>query len=185
MGDQPPVPPAQPAAPGGAPTGPQGQPLAEWWKRLVALIIDGFIVGIPSGILGPIIFGFMFAGFTPEATFDPVTGQIDTSGGFFAGILAAQGALFLAGAVISAVYYTFLHAKRGQTVGKMALRLKVVDETTGELIPTGKAFVRWIIPGLGWLTCGILTLIDGLFPLWDPKRQALHDKMAKTSVIQL
>ena len=30
----------------------------------------------------------------------------------------------------------------------------------------------------------VLTLIDYLWPLWDDKRQALHDKVAKTQVVE-
>jgi uncharacterized RDD family membrane protein YckC len=29
-----------------------------------------------------------------------------------------------------------------------------------------------------------LSLLDGLWPLWDDKRQALHDKVAKTQVVE-
>src|SRR3954452_12731699 len=47
-------------APMGAPslTDPQGRPLAEWWKRLVALIIDLVILGIVQLILMRVV-GFI------------------------------------------------------------------------------------------------------------------------------
>lgn len=187
MGQQPPAPPPaqQPMAPGGSagtPTTPQGQPLAEWWKRLVAAIIDGFIVGIPANILGGIIFSGLFAATTP--TFNPQTGQIEGGGGFFAGILASYGAFLLTYLIITAAYYIILHSKKGQTVGKMAMKIKVVDEATGDLIPIGKSAMRWVVTqALSLFTCGIGGLLDGLWPLWDAKRQAIHDKVAKTFVI--
>ena len=31
---------------------------------------------------------------------------------------------------------------------------------------------------------GVVRLVDCLFPLWQPKRQALHDLAAKTQVIR-
>ena len=35
------------------------------------------------------------------------------------------------------------------------------------------------------LCCGgLLVLIDALFPLWDPKKQTLRDKIAKSVVIK-
>lgn len=160
------------------------QRLAEWWKRLVAIIIDNVIIGIPANILGGIILGGLFAATTP--TFDPETGQLIDSGGFFAGVLAGYGAFILMFWVFTAAYFTYLHASRGQTVGKMAMKLKVIDEATGGNPTYGAAFLRWLIPiPLSFLTCGIGGLLDGLWPLWDPKRQALHDKVAKTLVLDI
>ena len=48
---------------------------------------------------------------------------------------------------------------------------------------------------LGTASCGassrwpasssrFLSLLDGLWPLWDDKRQALHDKVASTQVVE-
>lgn len=34
------------------------------------------------------------------------------------------------------------------------------------------------------LTFGLFALLDGLWPLWDPGRQALHDKVAGSVVIK-
>jgi uncharacterized RDD family membrane protein YckC len=173
--------PGQPAATG--PLGPGGQPLAEWWKRLVAAIIDGFIIGIPANIIGGILFSGLFAASTP--TFNPNTGQFEGGGGFFAGFLAAWGAFVLMYLVLTAAYYIYLHSSRGQTVGKMAMKIKVVDIETGELIPYGRAGIRWAVQQVLALLCGIGGLVDGLWPLWDQKRQALHDKPANTVVIDV
>ena len=187
MGTEPPIqPPPPPAGPmGGAPMG--GMPMgggpvaAEWWKRLVAAIIDGIIVGIPSRIIGPMIFSGMFS--APRITIDPNTGAIET-GGFMGRMLAAQGALALMTMVIGAAYFIYFHSSSGQTIGKKLMAIKVVDIDSGNTIDYGKAFVRWLIPGVGgWVTCFILPLLDGLWPLWDAKGQALHDKLANTLVI--
>src|SRR5687767_7083665 len=107
--------PGQPAATG--PTGPGGAPLAEWWKRLVAAIIDGVILAIPANIIGGMVFGGLFAASTP--TFNPNTGQIEGGSGFIGTFLAAQGALILANLILSAAYQIYLHSTKGQTVGKM------------------------------------------------------------------
>jgi uncharacterized RDD family membrane protein YckC len=174
----------EPSQPTTGPVGPGGAPLAEWWKRLVAAIIDGIILGIPSSILGSILFGGLFAASTP--TFNPNTGQIEGGSGFFMGFLAAQGALILMNLILSAGYQIYLHTNRGQTVGKMAMKIKVVDMETGELIPYGRAGIRWgVQQALAIFTCGIGGLLDGLWPLWDQKRQALHDKPANTVVIDV
>ena len=176
--------PAQPAQPAGTAMGPGGQPLAEWWKRLVAAIIDGVILGIPANIIGGLLFGGMFAATAPR--FDPETGQVVGGAGFFAGLLAAWGAFLIAYLIFTAAYYIYLHSSRGQTVGKMAMKIKVVDMETGELIPYGRAGIRWgVQQALAIVTCGIGALLDGLWPLWDAKRQAIHDKPANTVVVDI
>lgn len=184
-GQPPPPQPSAPAGAGGQPLSPQGVPLAEWWKRLVAAIIDSVIVGIPANIIGGILLGSLFA-LEPTVGVDPVTGlPTFNQAGFVARMLAAYGGFFIVYLVITGAYYIFLHSSRGQTVGKMVMKIKVVDEATGELIPPGRAAVRWIV-GIGLsLLCGIGALLDGLWPLWDPKRQALHDKPAKTLVVDV
>jgi len=67
----------------------------------------------------------------------------------------------------------------GATLGKMALRLRVI-KTDGELDwisiilrETIGKFVSGIILGIGYMMAG-----------WDPKKQALHDKIAGTYVIR-
>lgn len=161
---------------------PQGKQLSEWWKRLVALIIDGLIVGVPSNIIGGIVFASLFTVSVP--TYNPATGRFEGGAGFFGRMLASYGAFFIAYLAISGAYYIYLHASRGQTVGKMAMKIKVIDEQTGELIDYGRAAVRWAIPqALSLFTCGIAGILNGLWPLWDPKRQTWHDKVARTVVV--
>jgi uncharacterized RDD family membrane protein YckC len=189
QGGQPPPPgqyPQQGQPPGGypqqpyqqmQPTSPQGRPLAEWWKRVVAIIIDGLILGIP----GYAIIALLGVGFASDAEIDPVTGELEGGAGFFAGFLVS----ILAFAVIGVLYFVLLNGNdRGQTVGKMAMKIQVRDEATGGPIGYGKAFLRWLV---GWVLSFIClgTLIDVLFPLWDPKRQTLHDKAASSLVIDL
>jgi uncharacterized RDD family membrane protein YckC len=80
----------------------------------------------------------------------------------------------------------------GQTLGKRIMRIKVVAvENTGR-IGFGRAFRRWARLGLWtplWSCYGLgllMQLIDSASPLFDPKlRQALHDKTARTVVVDL
>ena len=197
MSQQPPgPPPAQPPgqgippAPGGGapyggasagqPTDAHGRTLAEWWKRLVAALIDGFIVGIPLNIITSII--GVGIGASSEIEVDPVTGEI-TQGG--AGFVASILLMSLFALAIWAGYYIFFHgSEKGQTPGKMIMKIQVRDEATGGRVSYGKAFLRTLVMwALTWLTCGIGGILDGLWPLWDAKRQALHDKAANTVVV--
>ena len=185
---QPPGQPMPPAPGGGAPpaygapgpTDAQGRPLAEWWKRLVAAIIDGVIVGIPLNIILSIVGVGMFQ--ASELEIDPVTGQLESTGPGFVVSLLLMSLVALA---VWAAYFIFFHgSEKGQTPGKMIMKIQVRDEATGGPLGYGKAGLRLLVTwGLSWLTCGIGGLLNGLWPLWDPKRQALHDKVANTLVV--
>lgn len=71
-----------------------------------------------------------------------------------------------------------LIALRGQTIGKAMLRVKVVKEETYEIPgwgPAGRRLLIQMIP--------LVNIINPLWAIWDPRNQALHDKAAKTLVI--
>lgn len=187
---QPPGQPMPPAPGGGAPYGgagagqptdAQGRVLAHWWKRAVAAVIDSIIVSIPSYILMAIL-GAGFAA-SSDIEVDPVTGEITSGGGgFIAGMLISFLILFLLGVA----YYVFFHGnEKGQTPGKMIMKIQLRDEATGGQVGYGKAALRWLVALVLWALCYIPGLIDALFPLWDQKRQTLHDKAANTLVIDL
>jgi uncharacterized RDD family membrane protein YckC len=157
-----------------------GRPLAEWWKRLVAYLIDGFAVGIP----GTIIFVVLFAGSISQLETDPVTGEITSGGGALVGSYIIGYALYFA---IGTVYFGVMNGgARGQTLGKMALKIQVRSATTGGPIGVGRGFGRYLITiPLSLVTCGLGGILDGLWPLWDAKRQALHDKVVNSVVIEV
>jgi uncharacterized RDD family membrane protein YckC len=69
----------------------------------------------------------------------------------------------------------------GQTVGKKALGLKLVDGISGQPVGPGKAFLRQITHALDFLAC----FIGYLWPLWDEKKQTFADKINNTYVIKL
>jgi uncharacterized RDD family membrane protein YckC len=60
-------------------------------------------------------------------------------------------------------------------------------------MPLGTVLLRWLsqfgvgilglVPVVGSLA-GVYTLLDYLWPLWDDKKQAIHDKVAKTNVVR-
>ena len=50
------------------------------------------------------------------------------------------------------------------------------------LVYQGPGVVANLSPVLGFL--GLFSLINVLWPLWDSKRQAIHDKVAKTNVVR-
>ncbi len=76
-------------------------------------------------------------------------------------------------------YYVYLHGTYGQTFGKMALKIKVVNED-GTPLDYSKAFLRW----LGYFLCDLTFYIGYLWAAFDPRKQGLHDKVCKTLVIR-
>ena len=182
---QPPVPGAQPGGSGNLymrKRDQQGRPLAEWWKRVVAYIIDFFVVGVPSWILMMVL--GIGLGASSDLSVDPSTGELTGGGGALFG-----GGFIVAMLVVMALgiaYFVILNGnERGQTVGKMAMKIRVADEVTGGPIGYGRAFVRYIVAAVLWALCYIPGIIDSLFPLWDDNRQTIHDKAAKTLVVEL
>ena len=76
-------------------------------------------------------------------------------------------------------YYVYLHAMYGQTFGKMAMKIKVVNED-GSPLDYRKAFLRW----LGYFLCDLTFYIGYLWAAFDPRKQGLHDKVCKTVVVR-
>jgi len=84
------------------------------------------------------------------------------------------------GLVIQLSYFTVLEGgPRGQTVGKMALGIRVIDVQTGGPIGYGRGFVRWI----GRILSAIVIFLGYFWMLWDKERQCWHDKLAGDYVV--
>jgi len=77
------------------------------------------------------------------------------------------------------VYNRWIMGGQGQSLGKRVLKIKLVSEDTGQPIGTLNAFLR----DVAHIVDGIICDIGYLFPLWDPKRQTLADKIMKTVVV--
>jgi uncharacterized RDD family membrane protein YckC len=98
----------------------------------------------------------------------------------------SRGNYFVAGLVnlIALLgYFGYFLSTRGQTVGMMVFGFKVRDLATGQYPSLGKAALRGFIWWLEVaLTVCIIGAIGWLWQLWDPQRQAIHDKVAGTIV---
>lgn len=82
--------------------------------------------------------------------------------------------------VIGVGYAVYFWTTSGQTPGKMAMGLKVVNAETGGLLDPGAAVIRYV----GYLISGIPLYLGFLWIIWDPKHEGWHDKIAKTKVIR-
>jgi len=82
--------------------------------------------------------------------------------------------------VLALGYYGYFEGSpSGQTVGKKALSIRVVDFNTGGPIGFGRGFLRWI----GKLVSGIPCYLGYLWMLWDKEKQTWHDKIATSVVV--
>ncbi|WP_406421564.1 RDD family protein [Streptomyces sp. NBC_00873] len=111
-----------------------------------------------------------------------VNDAADASVGILAGFLG-----FIAVFALIALLYEWLMVSIwGATLGKMVLNVKVVKESTGQAPGLGAGFIRWIIPMVGSLFCGLGTLLVYLSPFFDNsgKLQGWHDRAGSTIVIK-
>jgi uncharacterized RDD family membrane protein YckC len=95
------------------------------------------------------------------------------------------GIAYLLTIVAPFVYFTVMHGREsGQTLGKRWLGIRVADDSTGKSIGYGRAFGRYAISFVFGLFF-IPLILDYLWPLWDRKHQALHDKVVGSVVVKV
>ena len=152
----PPPPPAYGAGGGGAAAGSgawQGPELAEWPMRVLAGLIDYAAPSILVGIIQAAINSIAIS--------------------FVVSIIPLGYAIFI----------NLQQGETGQTPGKRLVGTKLVTEASLQPPGVGVALGRYFITILGVFTYCIANLVDALFPLWDPKKQRIVDKVFKTVVI--
>lgn len=165
---------------------PGGQPLAEFDKRLVAYLLDGLILGgVSLLIVVPLaICGFLFL--LPPIT--TVNGEVvDGAVGFrvVATTLGLWAGMLVLSLAISYAYYVELVLRTGgQTVGKRIMKIRIVPLDPAETLTRRHLGLRFLVQAA--MGSVALTLLDGLWQLWDkPYQQCLHDKAARTVVVRL
>ena len=139
-------------------------------RRVLAILLDGLILSVPYSIIS--------AGLGVKTIeVDQVTNQFTVHPG-------ALVLMTLVSLVVSCVYSGILEGgPHGASVGKMALRIRVGDAETGEPIGFARAALRRFVYQILFLPFGILGIINCLSPLWDPRRQAWHDKAVRSVVV--
>ena len=82
--------------------------------------------------------------------------------------------------LLGLAYYAYLEGSpSGQTIGKRAMSIRVIDFTTGGPIGTTRGLIRY----LGRILSGIVCLLGYFWMLWDKDKQTWHDKIATTVVV--
>jgi len=90
----------------------------------------------------------------------------------------------LVDAVVAIAFGTLFIGSKGRTPGMAAVNVRVVDASGRGRVSYGRAFGRSGFEYLLAVLFFIPWVVDVLFPLWDPRNQALHDKVANTVVVK-
>lgn len=145
--------------------------LASPWRRLGGILIDYIILGAVSWLI-TLPFGQVVEVTGPSGNQKVVW----HAGGFVANLLVT---------ILTLAYFTILHGRFGQSVGKMAVGTRVVREDDGGAISYGAALLRIFVMYVLWAICCVGGIVDSVWLLGDRRRQCLHDKAAKTVVIRV
>lgn len=138
-----------------------------FFRRFGATMIDGMLLGAIGFVVGLVMGG---------------TAAVTTGGGSAdsPAALAAQAGANLALLVVQFLYYGFMYSTRGQTLGKMALGIRVVTADgsnpgfwRGGFRDTFGHMISGCLCGLGYLSM-----------LWDNEQQTWHDKLFGTYVVR-
>lgn len=150
--------------------------LASRFKRLVARLVDGIVVGLVSWTFLVLIMGTEW--YVDQMYAYPVD---------LIGLFAPDFSLFMFGSLFLGLLITFLVQgyllhQYGQTVGKRLLSIKIVEEESGKKPTLARTFV---IRECGMNVFGLIPLgglVDILFIFGAP-RKCIHDYWSKTLVV--
>lgn len=167
--------------------------LASPLRRLAAIIIDGFVIGLMAAPILAAMFFFVAPNFFDLAAVqqlaeNPPTNAAEeqaaneaareTMVGLFKFYCIAMPAAYL----IPVLVYAVMVTKSGQTPGKKLCKIRIVTSDTkqlpgfvkGVLIRSWASQIVYAIPFVG---------LVGVLLIFGPKRQCLHDMMAGTIVV--
>ena len=145
-----------------------------WLTRVLAWLIDFVPVFILEGIGYGLLLG---TGETQciSQTSEYDVGEFCTTGSSTLG-LASLIITWLLSIAYLVWNYGYRQGTTGSSIGKSIMKFKVVSEKTGQPIGFGLSIVRQ----LAHIIDGAICYIGYLFPLWDPKRQTIADKIMTT-----
>jgi len=154
---------------------------AGFWRRFAAYLIDTIIIGIVFGILFFIFGGLFGLGMlSSDMEFDEESIQSDDPAALLIGAMIGTIVLFsIISTVAQWLYFALMEASSNQgTLGKMAMGIKVTD-TMGYPITFGRATGRYF----GKILSGAILMIAYIMAAFTERKQALHDMMAGTLVV--
>lgn len=140
---------------------------ANFWTRVAAYIIDIIVINIIGAVVGTIaglVLGAMYV----------IVMRSDS------GIESLNTVFVLLGIIVGWLYYAILESSNRQaTIGKRIMNIQVTD-LNGQRVSFGRATARYFSK----LISAFIFLIGFLMPLFDPKKQALHDKISGCLIVK-
>lgn len=173
-----------------------GVPLAGWWQRVGAVVLDGLILmAITVPVTWPWLSGYwneqMHA--REEMMQDIENGETVSPFSTFTAGYEDLVVYTLIGLLIAVIYQAVFLRLWQATPGKRIVGIKVRSRPHDGPLSWGTIAKRitlqyfpsplMLVPIMSILG-GIYALLDGLWPLWDRHRQAIHEKWANTSVVR-
>ncbi|MBO0812272.1 MAG: RDD family protein [Microlunatus sp.] len=172
-----------------------GVPTAGWGWRFLAGVLDLIIVTVVADIFS---IPFLLTMIPVVQRYFREVIRARQSGGVLPTLNPTdlisgtdQSLITVVSIVVGLLYFSLLWRYRGATVGQLACGLRVVPVDQGhntERLPWASALVRaviWWVPIAVSSVLLIFTVINVLFPLGSPKRQAIHDLVAKTQIVKI
>jgi len=184
-----------------APTGGKQVPgapglIPEWWERWLGRFLDNLIFGVLSAIITSVV----------ARSFIPSVEDILANGyasvySYTSGYYIALMVVYLVIGALFAVYDVVMHSRNGQTLGKMALKTRLVMQDGSKppqavlikraLIYPASAYILTalasLIPGFGgvvFLAAALVGIAISIPIFTEPMRRGLHDQWAGTVVIK-
>jgi uncharacterized RDD family membrane protein YckC len=166
-------------------TTPDGVQLAGWWLRVGARLLDGlftFVLALPFT-------GWFYVRYLSTAVDWVQDRAAEAEAGSAPSVAIPPWEIYqyaFAASVIlllvAGAYEVFFLRRSGATPGKRIFGISVrLRDRAGP--PPMKAALGRTVCYFGFQLVGMANLLDVLWPLWDDKKQALHDKVAATNVV--
>jgi uncharacterized RDD family membrane protein YckC len=158
--------------------------LASMGRRFGAAVVDGLVQTF--GILLVVVpFVFLMVGMvaTTASTGGQPSDAAQAAVGL--GILAMYGVILLISIGLPIVYEALMVARRGQTLGKMALSIQVVT-AEGAMLTRGQAWGRAAMKVALAQACSCVGLLaDNLPAFFTVEKTTLHDMAVGTRVVRV
>jgi len=166
-------------------TTPDGAVLSGWWLRVGARVLDGIIT---------FVLALPFTGWFYYRYFDGALKWVNdlaaqSNSGSAPVVAFPPWSIYQYGAaavviqlLIAGAYEVFFLSRSGATPGKKIVGISVRLRDQAGPPPMNTVLVRTGCY-FGLQLINIAYLLDVLWPLWDDKKQAIHDKVAATNVV--